>query len=471
MKILNIPLALIVAFILFVGGSFSCKEFLDVGLPKTEVISKAVFENPATATSAMLSVYGSFMQTSATSMGSSVYLGQAADELISYATPPFSNYYRNDLVALTNNEFWKPYYDAIYRANIVLEGVENSPSLTEDLKNQLKGEAVFVRAFFHFYLFNLFGDVPYLTTADYKVNNLAPRMSREIVYSHIVEDFKMAKTLLTDKFPNAANQPSVERVRPNRVAAQAMLARTYLYMKEWEKAGLEANDIIQNTSTYELLNDLNLVFKKNSKETIWQLMSSDQINYTNGYEGYSFILNAAPGPFGSSSVSLSDQVWNSFEANDKRKTNWVGTFMNYHYPFKYRVKAIAQPITEYSMVIRLAEIFLIRAEALAEQNKLAEAIQDLDAIRGRAGISKIAETRPEIQKAELLSVIYHERQVELFTEWGHRWLDLKRTDRADVVLKPIKGASWQTTDRLFPIPKAQMDNSPAFRGAQNPGYN
>jgi hypothetical protein len=471
MKILNNSCSKIILLILLIGGNFSCKDFLEVGLPKTEVVSKAVFENEATATAAMLSIYGSFMQSSGTSIGASLYLGQAADELISYAAPPFSNYYKNELDPLSNNEFWKPYYDAIYRANVVIEGIDASTTLSTSVKDQLKGEALFVRAFFHFYLFNLFGDIPYLISTDYKINNVAPRMSPDVVYTHLIEDLKLAKQLLTDKFPDAANQPGLERVRPNKTAAQAMLARIYLYRKDWVNASIEASSILTNTATYELLSDLNNVFKKNSKEAIWQMMSSDKLNYTNGYEGYNFILNAPPGPFGSSSVSLSDYVWNSFEDNDKRKANWVGTFMNFHYPFKYKVKAVGQPVSEYSMVIRLAELYLIRAEALAEQGKLSEAIADLDAIRSRAGVLKIAETQPDVEKAELLSLIYHERQVELFTEWGHRWLDLKRTEQTENVLKPVKGAAWQSTDQLFPIPKSQMDNSPAFKGKQNPGYN
>lgn len=457
-----------VAFILF--SAQGCRKFLDVGNPVTETPSKTVFGNENSATAAMLSIYGEFMKNSASSIGASLYLGQSSDEFRSYGFPPLSNYYANNLTAIDNNDFWSTYFIIIYRCNAVLEGVEQSGSLAQGVKNQLKGEALFARAFFHFYLVNLFGDVPYISTTGYIENNAAPRMPVREVYKKIIADLIQARDLLGDGFPDAGNKPGTERVRPNKAAAQAMLARCYLYMGNWEDAQAQASAVIGNTVTYRLLSDLNEVFKKNSREAIWQMMPSDPVN-TNGFEGYSFILTAPPGPIGQVSTALSDNLLNAFEPGDKRRSDWVGTFQTFRYPFKYKVKALSQPSTEYSMVIRLAELYLIRAEAWAQLNRLSEAVSDLDMIRDRAGLALLSRIHPGITQADLLDAVYRERQLELFGEWGHRWLDLKRTGRADAVLKPIKGNNWQSTDQLFPIPKAQIDYSPAYNGQQNPGYN
>jgi len=447
-----------------------CRKFLDVGSPLTETSSKEIFANDNSATAAMLGVYGEFMKTAPLSIGASMYLAQSADEFRSYAVAPYSNYYTNNLNSIDNNDFWTAYYTSIYRCNAVLEGVRKSATLSTAVSEQLSGEALFMRAFLHFYLVNLFGDVPYIATTDYQQNNLAPRAPKEAVYQKIITDLAQARQLLTDGFPDASGKPSLERVRPNRVAAEAMLARVYLYSGEWSKAEELATAVLSRSSVYQLLPDLNEVFKKNSKESIWQMMPSDAVN-SNGFEGSNYILTAPPGGLGKFTFALSDQLLNTFENGDKRKTSWTGSYLTFRYPFKYKVNTLSQPTTEYSMVIRLAEVYLIRAEARARQGKLSQSISDLDIIRTRAAVPRIADTNPSISEQNLLEVIWHERQVELFSEWGHRWLDLKRTGTADKVLGPIKGQNWQTTDQLFPIPKIQIDYSPAFIGAQNPGYN
>lgn len=471
MKIAYQSIYRIALLTIIISSLSSCKEFLDVGTPETEAIAKSVYANDATATTAMLSVYAEFMRTSS-SVNASVCLAQAADEMTSLASAPVVNYYVNNLNSKENNDFWSLYYQTIYRTNSVLEGLNGSESLKVAVKDQLKGEALFLRAFFHFYLVNLFGDIPYLTTTDYNVNNIAPRMPVAQVYGYIIEDLKLAASLLTDKFPNAANVAGTERVRPNRGAAHAMLARVYLYAKDWKNAKLEADLVINNTTNYELLADLNTVFRKNSREAIWQMMPSVTGN-TNPYEGSVFIMTFPPSLL--QPLALSSQVWNAFENGDKRKTSWVGTLSIFRYPFKYKAKVLTDPlVSDYSMVIRLAEVYLIRAEALANLEDVPNAVADLNKIRTRARdgavVGALPNYLPTINALDCLRAIEKERQVELFTEWGHRWLDLKRTDRADAVLKPLKGINWQLTDLLFPIPDAQIINSPAYKDAQNPGY-
>jgi hypothetical protein len=115
----------------------------------------------------------------------------------------------------------------------------------------------------------------------------------------------------------------------------------------------------------------------------------------------------------------------------------------------------------------LAEQILIRAEARARLDNLGGAIADVDNVRKRAGLPLIADTNAAITKDELLAVIAHEKQIELFSEWGHRWLDLKRTGRADAL---FNGYSGYTPDyKLYPVPKNEFDRNP-FLGRQNDGY-
>src|SRR3546814_2883222 len=109
-------------------------------------------------------------------------------------------------------------------------------------------------------------------------------------------------------------------------------------------------------------------------------------------------------------------------------------------------------------MLRLAERYLIRAEARARQDKLAGpdgATFDINAIRLRSGL----DATDALTKEQLLAAIEQERRVELFAEWGHRWFDLKRTARASEILKPQKGENWQQTDMLYPIPTIDRKNT------------
>ncbi|MGV3466402.1 MAG: RagB/SusD family nutrient uptake outer membrane protein, partial [Heyndrickxia sp.] len=128
-------------------------------------------------------------------------------------------------------------------------------------------------------------------------------------------------------------------------------------------------------------------------------------------------------------------------------------------------------ITEYTTPLRLAEQHLIRAEARAMINKLPQAVEDVDAIRFRSGLPLIKDTNPSISKEDLLKVIFHERQVELFVEWGHRWIDLKRSGKIDAVMSvvsPTKGGTWSNYKSLWPIPIKDIQNNPNL--VQNDGY-
>ena len=114
------------------------------------------------------------------------------------------------------------------------------------------------------------------------------------------------------------------------------------------------------------------------------------------------------------------------------------------------------------MVLRLAEQYLIRAEARVNQEKLEEGLIDLNKVRSRSNASLIQSNDTE----SALEAIQNERRLELFNEWGHRWLDLKRTDTAIETLSFKPG--WQTTDLFYPIPEQELLRNPNM--TPNDGY-
>jgi hypothetical protein len=474
MKVFNIRRnkIIVIMTILFLGGFASCKKFVDIDGPVNRISSADVYKNDATAAAVLTGIYGGMSQSSIGSGELAIFLpfytGLSSDELVPYDinNETYRLYFQNDLTSVTLQP-WNNCYSIIYFANSAIEGLNSSSSLSPAVKQQLLGEAKFVRAFIYFHLVNFYGDVPLAVTSDYAKNSILPRTPKANVWNQIITDLKESQTLLNNNYLDGTVQnATMERVRPNKWAATALLARAYLYTGDYVNADIQSSNIINNSAMYSIVG-LDDVFLKNSKEAIWQLQSI--ASGRNTTEGQIFIL-PPNGPDDSHPFYIADNLIQSFEAGDNRKTSWLNsvTFNNqtYFYPFKYKISAIDAPITEYSMVLRLSEQYLIRAEAKAQENDLNASQLDLNFIRNRAGLSNtLADS-----KITLLQAIEHERQVELFTEGGHRWFDLKRTSSADRVLSPIKGSNWQNSDQLYPIPQDDIDKNPSLTGHQNAGY-
>jgi len=210
-----------------------------------------------------------------------------------------------------------------------------------------------------------------------------------------------------------------------------------------------------------------MFFLRASKEAIWQFRPS--IPFFNTNEASVFILTYSPEINSQQPFALTPNLINSFEPGDLRRDIWVNEILfdsvKYFYPFKY--KQNSGPLTEYSIVFRLAEMYLIRSESRARLDNLGGSIADLDSVRNRAKIPLIGNINYGISKDSLLLNIEHERRIEFFSEWGHRWLDLKRTGRVDVVLEDRIG--YDSNMKIYPIPQSEMDRNP-FLSRQNEGY-
>ena len=452
---------LVIAF--FLLTIMSCEEFIEIDAPKTEITSNIVFSNDAAATSAIRGIY-SLMTSSQTFTNGEIerYTGLSSDELVNHSSRnEQQQFYFPTLTSLNgvvHGVFWREAYKYINNANAVIEGLSKSTSLSGNTRTQLEGEAKFIRAFCHFYLVNLFGDIPYVTTTDYQKNSTSVRLNATEVYTKIISDLTDAKNLLATDYSFSNG----ERSQPNRFAAIALLARVYLYTGKWAEAEAEASAIIDNTVDFEL-EELNNVFLSTSKEAIWQLQPVVPEKST--AQARIFLLFNKP-----TEVSLHPDFVASFETGDERRNAWVGEYSDatgtYYYPWKYKVYS-ASTLTEYAMVLRLAEQYLLRAEARAQSMNLSGAIEDVDRLRQRAGLPLIQETDPGISQDNLLAAIGRERKFELMTEWGHRWLDLKRTGTTETILSSIK-LDWQQTDALYPIPQSERLLNPGL--TQNPGY-
>ncbi len=439
---------------------FSCQEFVEVETPNYLLTGENVFTDKQTVEAAIVGIYGqlrSNLLLTGASQGMSNLMGTYADEVDFYGdnSLPEDAFFKNSLLAsdATVAEIWNGCYNQIYAANTIIEGVDGSIYFTTEEAGQFSGEAKFLRALIHFYLFNLYGDVPYITTTNYLVNQSVKRDDSETVYGNIIADLLYAK----DNLPET--DTSGEHVRADARTARALLARVYLYTGQWQQAAEMATSVLSE-STWEL--NLENVFLKESSSIIFQLMP--QFEGMNTLEAETFIFETVPPP----ARALTQGLMDAFETNDLRKDIWTAGVSDggptFYYPFKYKHRAGEGSNAEYSVILRLAEQYLIRAEARTKIGAIAGAQADLNKIRERAGLPATTATGTE----ELLQAILQERRVELFTEHGHRFFDLKRSGNLDVYLGSVK-PGWNSTDNLFPLPEKELLTNPNLQ-PQNAGY-
>jgi tetratricopeptide (TPR) repeat protein len=381
-----------------------------------------------------------------------------ADELIYFGESNDNStfIYNNTLLPNTStvSQLWNESYQIIYCANAVIEGCQNATALSAADKKRLIGEALFVRALMYFYLTNLYGDVPYVITTDYKANSVVDRMPVGVVYDSVIADLNQAISLLPE------NYLSADRVRPNRYTALALLARVYLYNGDWAEASNAASAVLNNP-IYVWENNIDKIFLKECKATIWQFIPKAAGNNTD--EGFLFIFKSVPPPF----VGLRPELYQSFATNDLRRTHWIAPVTDgkttWYYANKYKQKSNTGTSVEYSIIFRLAEQYLIRAEARAKQGELIGAKEDLNVVRKTAGLPNTTAVTAD----DIVAAVIQERRFEFFTEYGHRFFDLKRSGALDTVL-PIVKPGWNSTDTLWPVPEKELLANPNL--TQNPGY-
>ncbi|HRO46750.1 RagB/SusD family nutrient uptake outer membrane protein [Agriterribacter sp.] len=454
---------LLFTFLMFLL-SFSCKKALKIEPSSNILTPDQIFSDSSLSTAAVVGIYINMMNYSTQfkfgNGGIGCFGGLSADELYSTTQDPSEQELYSNGISPENNtinaSLWQQGFQLLYQTNACIEQLEATQLLASSVQNHLLGECKFMRAFIYFYLINIYDEVPLVLSTDYTVNALLPKTPSTKIYEQIIKDLQEAQSTIS------VNYISANRARPNRATVEALLARVYLYQQNWTLAEQAADNLIDNNE-YELENEPDRVFLSASRETIWQ-MQPVQTGFETA-EGFLYV------PYVSTIIPnyiVSDQLIKAFEPTDKRKTFWLnsndfdGQF--YFYPFKYRLGYDGtETPEEFLKVFRLAEIYLIRSEAKAQQNNPGGALDDLNKIRLRAGLVAFNSSN----KDEILKAIEHERQTELCFEWGHRWFDLKRTGLINEILTTVK-PGWKPTSATFPIPFGELQSNPNL--SQNPGY-
>lgn len=478
---------LYILLVMFASVLTSCKKLIEIDPPKNTITTEQLFSDNAQAEWAIAGVYSKmihgasdvFVATASEAnfaAGLSTVLGSfSSDEMYDSRGPLAGDLYFLSVNKLTTQraqltaEAWRSAYKTIYDANAVIEGLAVSSAVIDSVKNQLRGEALALRAFSYFYLVNFFGDVPLALTIDYAATITLPRAPVATVYAQITKDLLEAQSLLAKDFSVGKE----ERVRVNAWFAEALLARVYLYTGKYQDAVNSATRVINKSDYFILEQDLATVFSANSREAIFQLKpSTEDLGLGNAVpEGYFFRPRGAGLPV---TYRFTNEFLSSFEPGDKRMTTWMANDAGSLSPYKYTIGSVeaAQyaPQPQYYTVMRLAEQYLIRAEAallVSESNKSA-AIDDLNALRRRANVGELPDN---LTTEQIKNAIANERRFELFAEWGHRWFDLKRTGKASAVLPQMTAKQpWAGNYQLlYPIPAIELATNSKL--IQNPEYN
>ncbi len=434
------------ASLLFVFSS--CKKYLEE-VPNNAIAKQKAVVDASTARAAIIGAYDGVQGYYA---GNYPTLGTiTADNVVFNGT--LSQYLQLDQNAIpadnvTTVATYQGIYKTINTANSVIAYVPgvSDPLLSEAEKNKILGEAYFIRALGYFDLGRGWGGVQIQLkpTTDLAAIRGIKRSTLTQTYDQVLADLTQAETLLPDD--------ASTRNRAQKSTARALRARLHLYRQEWAPAETYATQVIANTkyaltTTYKSFftapflsseSILELTFSANDRNSFWNLWYPSSA-------GGQFTLKP--------SASFVAKVTNA-NIGGGRSALIAGTSPN-NYGVLYNTTASS---TDPSYVIRLAELYLIRAEARAKLNNITGSLADLNVIRARAGVpASTASTQ-----AELIQAIEEENSIEFAFE-SHRWFDLVRTGRVGAVLDVTNQNYW-----LFPIPLSDVLSDPDV--VQNPGY-
>ena len=447
--------------------------------------------------------------------GYSWLAGNPANEkgIDEFASPLLSE---NDFL----NDCWDDGYEVILRANLVINRADEATFEDEDLRNQYKAEAKFIRALTYFWLNRIFGgtDLNGQLSGVIKVENeITPdeaysleRSSLQEIYDLIVEDLVFAEQNLPDSY----SATDVGRVTNG--GATGLLGKVYMTMAgyplnkgdEYYNLAIQKFESLVNNSNYSLVpsyKDLFDVANKNTSESLFEVQYKK--GSAGGETGSPWNNNFAPRFSDKEVVLVGDKggensptgdMSNAYETGDPRKyvsmrDGWrsaaTGIWENDRYVCKYYDVATSGSDNGNNWIeLRLADIYLLYAEALVRTNgNKGIALNYLNKIRERArdtpGDPEIQESSDLLKDYELsdfstdeafLLAIERERRVELAFE-NHRWFDLVRTGRAEDVMIAEQAADgypdfeWNDNRLTYPIPMTVMQSNPG-KIIQNKGY-
>ncbi|MCC6288858.1 MAG: RagB/SusD family nutrient uptake outer membrane protein [Chitinophagaceae bacterium] len=485
-----------IAIIIFSAIMFTgCKKFLDLK-PETALTSETFFKNESDFKQAVNAAYVPLrsifndrswvlgeMHSDNTYYPRNILFGavDATENVADFAMPNAASSV-SGITLTTNGHVLNQYrldYQIIARANQILAKIDDV-DFDATSKANLRGQALFLRAFAYFELARYFGTAPmHLTVVANRLEAVAELASKEQLYAQVETDAKEAVTLLLPKSAQEAG-------RVTSGSARMLLGDLYLWQKKWPEAEAVLKEIV-TSGEYSLMPTYDKAFSgtsdnKNNAESVFE------VQYMEGASGYngSIIYNFLPRPMTKAELSpisgvpvdkaqdLSGEGNNiptpdiiaAYEANDQRKDASIAYVTlsqslrdNKVYPY---IKKFAKPHSVHGNtgnnwpVYRYAEVLLALAEAINEQGRPGDADDYLNMVRNRAGLANTTAT----SQADMREAIFKERRVELAFE-NKRWFDIVRTDRIQEIIVPY-GAKIIANPKDYYFPDGAVPPNNAF---------
>jgi hypothetical protein len=452
-------ITLFIASVLLAGG---CESFLDIKPTNSLVADNAIYD-AKTSRAAVNAVYSSFKSYV---NGSALVLGLIPGDNVFFGGSQSQNIeLDNNAFTVTNSAIVGAYasnYSIINRANWVISEV---PKVKDDAfavgeQNHIVGAAFFLRAFSYFYLGRSWGGVQLQLNPTTDLGNIGhiKRSTQAETYAHVIQDLVEADKLL---LPDDATT----RNRVQKAIVQALRAKVHLYAKQWEEAEQYATQVISNQK-YKLAQSYTAFYKGPflTTESVFEITATTNDGGVSRSAWYpSAVVRGGSFEYRPTN-ELVELLRDPTKGGDRK--DLIATTGSDTYGVLYHTNTATADVpagTDPGYVIRIADLYLIRAEARIRKASpdAAGAIADLNAIRGRANAGLFPVGTTDV--TQILQAIWDERRLEFAFE-ADRWYDLARTGQAKTVL----GVSENSL--LFPLPQADVLSDPDLDGQNNPGY-
>lgn len=468
----------------------SCEDILET-VPETSLTGENAFVTASDIEAALVGTYESFQSAEYYVWDFLLFQDVRADN--AYAGGDNPEIFQIDLLQIenTNSRLFTNYsniYNAISKANNVLERIESieDERLTEERRNQIIGEALFLRAYHHFTLVKTYGEIPIITSTPQSLDDEeidVPKSSLAAVYGQILNDLDTAITLLPEVFEGQENV----KARATLGAAHALAAKVHAQSpaRDYEAVLRHIEAVEASAANYQLI-DYAALFDGNNENNAESIMEVQYLGANEGNFGPQLLL-----PF-----SISGDTWRKFatpsvdlinaynEMGDTVRRDasilfesapWVdeywGNSLGSIIPFGFKWKiagGFASPNNTY--LLRYGDIVLLKAEALNETNDIPAAVTEVNRIRTRASLPVLT-AEEQSSKERMREVILNERRLELAFE-GHRWDDLSRNGvlistmnaLREIDLRTGNPVNYNMTEakRFAPIPLEEFDRNSAL---------
>ena len=455
----------------------SCESFLDEGL-KGDYSSENYYKSAVQAEMAVNAIYNSLYNNTLWIFGDvasddAVKGGNAGDQA------DINNI--DDFTAVADNgclgTYWQHAYETIARANNVITNVP-SVSMDEKEKADLIGQAKFLRAYSYFNLVNIFGQVPLKLKPQTTSDAIHVGLSTvEQIYAQIDEDLTDAKNSLP------ATVSATSAGRATKGAAFALLAKSKLFQRNWKECA-DFADSVEHIGTYDLVKDYSNLFKvgaEDSVECVFAIRYGNTADANLGNNlnvwfspaaegGYYFdaptqayvdcfsekTIDGKTDPRLDASIGREGQPWFNNTTFSSEWSEATGYLVKKYNEDLSETQAKSQ-CTIPQHIIRYADVLLMHAEALNEQNLPSAAAQYVNRVRERAGLAATSATSQSVMR----DVIRTERRRELGFEF-HRFFDVMRYGKE--YAESVLGTSFKWTEPRFyyPIPQSETETNKAL---------